>query len=445
MKKKFDKNDMVFYFQQAEFPNKLICKDVLVHSELIFNDDAQEPEIISIIEKKKKNKLSECFLIEDELESSKYQRGGGFKRGQSNRGGGYSKPKPRDWRENKQQDEPASSDFFDEFKGQTDKEKVTKFKTNLHLGVTVENSITIDNLGFIDHINKSKGKNNSLKFYESDKKNSDNKIINDNNTLTADNFFDNADKIMGNVDSNAATLNSSNKFLQTSDQNPETLNIKSLFKVNEHLQYPKEEHLWYIFHPMAKSSFGPLTSSNIEEMYNSKMLNGLTEIRFIDIYNLKNRKPFAFFKLKDIDNPSFLEEIEISGLLKIAVALRSKNVDLKKTKEIVPKEEQGKEQVKEINNSEIEKKSDLKQKEIKQTANTNTNTNPNVTKNTKKEIFEPESIYQVKKENKKTSDLFEIQTEVEKTDKKGIKSKVLKGKPVELDVKLGKYKKIIYF
>ena len=198
--KKFDKNDMVFYFQQAKFPEKLICKDVLIHRDLIFNDDDQEPEIILNTEQKKKNKFSSCFIIEDELESSKNPRVGGFnKRGGQQSRGGYNKPKPRDWRENKQHEEPASSDFFDEFKGQTDKEKVTKFKVNLHLGVSMENSITIDPSGFIDHANNSKGK--SLKFYEqpNDKKGSD-KINNDNNVLTADNFFDNADKIMGTTD-----------------------------------------------------------------------------------------------------------------------------------------------------------------------------------------------------------------------------------------------------
>ncbi len=45
------------------------------------------------------------------------------------------------------------------------------------------------------------------------------------------------------------------------------------------------------------------------------MVNGQTEVRFIDIYNYKSKKPFAFFKLKELDDPKFLENIEYSPLI----------------------------------------------------------------------------------------------------------------------------------
>ena len=81
--------------------------------------------------------------------------------------------------------------------------------------------------------------------------------------------------------------------------------------------------MWYIFHPIAKSSFGPCSSENLEEMYNGGMVDGQSEVRFIDIYNIKDKKPFSFFKLKDLEDVKFIDEIEISSLFKNAVLFNS--------------------------------------------------------------------------------------------------------------------------
>ena len=50
-------------------------------------------------------------------------------------------------------------------------------------------------------------------------------------------------------------------------------------------------------------------------MFFGNMVNGQSEVRFIDIYNLKSKKPFSFFKLKELDDPKFLENIEYSSLV----------------------------------------------------------------------------------------------------------------------------------
>jgi len=81
---------------------------------------------------------------------------------------------------------------------------------------------------------------------------------------------------------------------------------------------------------VAKSSFGPCSTANLEEMYIGNMVNGQSEIRFIDIYNLKNQKPFAFFRLKELDNPKIVENIDISSLLSNAIALNCKIQNEKK-------------------------------------------------------------------------------------------------------------------
>jgi hypothetical protein len=123
------------------------------------------------------------------------------------------------------------------------------------------------------------------------------------------------------------------------DLNSKVVNIEQIFKINKYLGYPKEEQLWYIFHPNAKSSFGPLSSFQIKQMYETKVLNGQSEVRFIDIYNLKTKKPFSFFLLKEIEHPNFLEEIDISPLLRVAVGLKSKNISEKREEKTSAKTE----------------------------------------------------------------------------------------------------------
>lgn len=103
------------------------------------------------------------------------------------------------------------------------------------------------------------------------------------------------------------------------NQDPKKIDFRNIHRINKYLNYGKEEPLWYIFHPIAKSSFGPCSSENLEEMYSGGMVDGQSEVRFIDIFNIKNKKPFEFFKLKDLEDVKIIEEIEISSLVKNAV------------------------------------------------------------------------------------------------------------------------------
>lgn len=118
----------------------------------------------------------------------------------------------------------------------------------------------------------------------------------------------------------------------TPDPDPKKINFKNAFRINEYLKFAKDEPLWYIFHPVAKSSFGPCSTLNLEEMYNGSMVNGQSEIRFIDIYNLKNKNPFTFFKLKELDHPKFLENIDVSSLMSKAITLNCKMIIEKNAK-----------------------------------------------------------------------------------------------------------------
>ena len=110
-----------------------------------------------------------------------------------------------------------------------------------------------------------------------------------------------------------------------SNPDPKKIDFKNVFRINEFLKYGIDEPLWYIFHPIAKSSFGPCSTENLEEMYNGNMVDGQSEVRFIDIFNISNKKPFSFFKLKEMDEKNFIDEIEISSLIKKTFTLEKKN------------------------------------------------------------------------------------------------------------------------
>lgn len=107
--------------------------------------------------------------------------------------------------------------------------------------------------------------------------------------------------------------------------------FRNMQRICKYLNCKVEDPLWYILHPAAKSSFGPCTSKNLEEMYNAGMLDGQSELRFIDIYSTKNKQPFTFFKLKELEDVKFLEEIEISSLVKNAVFIEHNGVILEET------------------------------------------------------------------------------------------------------------------
>lgn len=95
--------------------------------------------------------------------------------------------------------------------------------------------------------------------------------------------------------------------------------FRNIQRINKYLGFQGADNLWYIFHPVAKSSFGPCSSENLQEMYNAGMLDGQSELRFIDVYCLRNTEPFSFFKLKDMESQYFLKKIEPSTILKKAI------------------------------------------------------------------------------------------------------------------------------
>jgi hypothetical protein len=291
--KKYDKQDLLFYFQDAEFPKKIITEDCLTHRDLLFNEKAEEHLIGQ--DSKKKHKYSASFILEDELDKKKPH------------GQRTAKPQPINWRKTSAEQDQGTG-FLDNFKGKTDEKQVKMFKLNQELTMARENSYSITQKAFENHLIGGEGKIRTV---------SEPIVF----TTSADLLFANSETFL--TPSKRVTYEG-----LSFSSNPDEFNPKVLHKVNEYLQYPIDDQLWYIFHPVAKSSFGPLSTSNIEDMYNTKVLNGQMEIRFIDIYSIKGKKPFTFFKLKELENITFIDGIQVNELFRIAQKINKQEAKL---------------------------------------------------------------------------------------------------------------------
>ena len=98
---------------------------------------------------------------------------------------------------------------------------------------------------------------------------------------------------------------------------PKIVDIDNIYLINKYLNIDKNKPLWYIYHLIAKSSFGPLSSEEIEEMYKANLINGLTLIRLIDVFSIDNVEPFNFIKLKEIEKKNFIKKIKVSSFIKV--------------------------------------------------------------------------------------------------------------------------------
>lgn len=104
---------------------------------------------------------------------------------------------------------------------------------------------------------------------------------------------------------------------ENKNDNPKILDINKIYLINNYLNIDRKNPLWYIYHLIAKSSFGPLSSEEIEEMYKANLINGLTLIRLIDVFSIDNVEPFNFIKLKEIEKKNFIKKIKVSSFIKV--------------------------------------------------------------------------------------------------------------------------------
>lgn len=299
MSLKYEKDNLTSKFSKSTFPEKLIEKDCLKHKNILFNEQADIP--INVLNDNKPINLKDSYFFEENADLKKKQRHGHNNRNYQN----------KDWK--KSEEDKEVMDFFDDFKGRSNPQKVVNFfkeKRNADLKTVNTNNFCVINQEFIN------GNDLSKKL--------DVVTISETNV---DSFFDDPDKFFNSNNTNVKKVEEAliNPQPKKSEIPSEILpiNITNIYLINKCLEYPKKYPLWYIFHPMAKSSFGPISSVNIEEMYKSKMINDETEIRLIDVYNIEGVKPFEFVKFKNVINNSITSKIQISNLMDVINTLGS--------------------------------------------------------------------------------------------------------------------------
>jgi hypothetical protein len=185
-------------------------------------------------------------------------------------------------------------------------------------------------------------------------------------------------------------------------------NLKYLFGVNDKLKIPKTEPLWYI-KSGSRYLMGPMSSKEIEELYVEKKLDGRQDLRFIDNFKVKGKEAYSFFKLKDLEDLAFIKNIEIPSMNKYSEELE-KIRELGNVQKAKPKFEQL-----EVKPKPVKQESKLL-KHVKPDVNISKITIP-ITSGPS--FIEEEEEKEVKKETTKKN------------------NKKQKGKPVDLNVKLG--------
>lgn len=258
MKNTVSKDDILFFFEKNPFDASLFTKEAIALKEIFLSEQSEEPSLYN--SKNKKINLSICF----------------------------EKPRPFIARSSNYHDNNSKDDFFDNFEGKVDKSKLQIFKRNIGLQINSQNSICIY-------------KN---KFYDTKKNKEQYEKEISSKTISVDDLFTKGEEAL-----TKSTDEDNDKNLS---KDPKIVEIKRIFKVNEYLKIENKKPLWYIYHTAGKSSFGPLTSENIEQMYNSKMLNGESEVRLIDIYGVDEGDNFKYVKLKEIEKSGFIKRICIS-------------------------------------------------------------------------------------------------------------------------------------
>lgn len=282
-----DKNTLLFYFEKYEFPIDLVSKDALTNKDMIFNTEGSLPLLM--------NKKFKSFIENKSvyLARSTYEK--------KNNKKGFIENKIIK-KEDKNYNNSNSNNFFNWLEEIKDENILIRNEKEFKLSIQNANAFSII---ANNHKQKSYGKRLEIDIsIESIFKDSKSIINNINDTNLS---YSNDKAITNHVKEAIAPIDDS---ILSKDRN--VVDIERIYRVNQCLNYPKKDPLWYIFHPIGKSSFGPLSSVHVVEMYNKQSLNGEYEIRFIDIFSIKHIAPFKYFKLKDIEKSDFIQRIIIS-------------------------------------------------------------------------------------------------------------------------------------
>ena len=257
-------NEITSKFIQSSFPKLIIPKELTIYHDLIFTNYSQLPKVEHKFNDQDKDKKIKYFqhLIFDE----KYKKVSinSHKEGQKS-----------GWKKDEEENQD-NNNFFDNFKGKFNNSDVNSFKRNQE--ITSQNcaNLLFCNNRFIDF----KEQPHHLSQF---------------NQTSIDDFFNNFDE----------TIKKGNYMKLPL--------IECVYKVNERINYPRNQPLWYVYHAEADSSYGPLSSEDIEQMINSKLLDFESKVRLIDVFVYKGSKQFEFFTMKELTLDNFPDNIKVSN------------------------------------------------------------------------------------------------------------------------------------
>ena len=128
------------------------------------------------------------------------------------------------------------------------------------------------------------------------------------------------------------SFQSSRSFIYTNKNTPTNqseclFDIKVVYNTNKKLHVSYNDPLWYVYNSFLKYSFGPFSSMQLEGMYISKQVLSCTLIRPIDIFKIKNKEPFSYIQLKDLENSNLIEPPKIQRNLNLNIQV-CKEIDL---------------------------------------------------------------------------------------------------------------------
>ena len=90
----------------------------------------------------------------------------------------------------------------------------------------------------------------------------------------------------------------------------------SVIKFNKKFNIPNDKSIWYIYNQIHSMTSLPISSTQLFDLYNNKMINGEVDIRPIDIFQFAEQMPFSFVKFKVINDINWVDRIIDSQLLK---------------------------------------------------------------------------------------------------------------------------------
>jgi hypothetical protein len=293
----FQRDDLLKKFKKVSFPMVLVSQDCLHHSDIIFNKESGDTQLQ--INQKINN--VDFFFFDAEEKKQKFQKevpSENFTMGWRTQKNETNNTKPKDTKQQKTQQKPKTKNT---------ETKSNEIKADLPLNNEVlteqqmpktEEAVNDNSNRFAQPINEPRtGPVNQLPNQMG---------FNQNQML---NYMQQQNVIF-------QQLIQPNLMMQNDPYFDPNFDFKVLEKYNQKLQFPENLPLWYLFHPMIKSSFGPLTTLQVENMFISKQIFSNSLIRFIDIYERKDHDQFNFFPIKELANESLLNEIIPSKVLK---------------------------------------------------------------------------------------------------------------------------------